>query len=434
LFVCHNHPAVLKGGVEMYLHDLYAAMSKSDEFEPLVLARAGTPFSPNDAPHPDSPIALVSSDPNQYLMYTDFSDFDSFWGRLSTSKEVLWRHFHAFLVAQQPDVVHFLHTVYMGYDMVRVARNALPDAAIVYSFHEYLPICHRDGQLLRTTGDVLCELESPRRCHECFPQVSPQDFYMRKRFIQSQLALVDEFLVPSEYVRDRYVDWGLPYGHVTVQPYLLEVAEPVPDETVSRPRNRFAYFGQLNPYKGADVLLEAMEIMGDDFEGHVWIYGANLDKQSDHFRRRFGEMVDAAGGSLTFAGPYERGKLNQLMHGVDWVLVPSIWWETGPITAMEALQYRRPVICSDIGGMAEKVTDGVNGLHFRRRDPEHLAEVMMRAAETPGLWEELQAGIPAEFPQWGAVEHLENLSRVYERALARHETFTGEALEQQANV
>ena len=54
------------------------------------------------------------------------------------------------------------------------------------------------------------------------------------------------------------------------------------------------------------------------------------------------------------------------------------------------------MICSDIGGMSEKVTDGVNGLHFRRRDPEDLAEVMQRAAETPGLWDELRAGIPPE--------------------------------------
>ena len=76
--------------------------------------------------------------------------------------------------------------------------------------------------------------------------------------------------------------------------------------------------------------------------------------------------------------------------------MPSIWWETGPLVVMEAFQYGRPVICSDIGGMSEKVTDGVNGLHFRRRDPEDLADVMQRAVETPGLWEELHAGVPRE--------------------------------------
>ena len=52
------------------------------------------------------------------------------------------------------------------------------------------------------------------------------------------------------------------------------------------------------------------------------------------------------------------------------MVVPSIWWETGPLVVLEAFQHGRPVICSDIGGMAEKVTDGVNGLHFRTRDAE----------------------------------------------------------------
>ena len=66
------------------------------------------------------------------------------------------------------------------------------------------------------------------------------------------------------------------------------------------------------------------------------------------------------------------------------MVVPSIWWETGPLVVMEAFQYGRPVICSDIGGMSERVTDGVNGLHFRRRDPDDLARKMQRAAETPG--------------------------------------------------
>ena len=38
-------------------------------------------------------------------------------------------------------------------------------------------------------------------------------------------------------------------------------------EPGDRPRNRFAFFGQLNPYKGADVLLRAMDVLGEDFDG-----------------------------------------------------------------------------------------------------------------------------------------------------------------------
>ena len=185
---------------------------------------------------------------------------------------MLTRFFRDFLLAQQPDIVHFQHTIFLGYDILRVTRNTLPDVPIVYTLHEYLPICHRDGQMVRTQprGD-LCQEESPRRCHECFPEISPQTFYMRKRFIQSHLALVD-LLHRAERVRPRPLrrlghpgrqDPGRAAGHDAGHRPRART------QPRSRPRNRFAFFGQLNPYKGADVLLDAMGLLGEDFDGHL---------------------------------------------------------------------------------------------------------------------------------------------------------------------
>jgi len=67
--------------------------------------------------------------------------------------------------------------------------------------------------------------------------------------------------------------------------------------------------------------------------------------------------------------------------------------------------------------MSEKVTDGVNGLHFRRSDAEDLAATMLRAAEEPGLWEKLHSGVPARPPRTMA-EHVEALSAIYNRLWA----------------
>ena len=116
-------------------------------------------------------------------------------------------------------------------------------------------------------------------------------------------------------------------------------------------------------------------------------------------------------------GPYKRSDLAKLMANVDWVIVPSIWWETGPLVVMEAFQYGRPVICSDIGGMSERVTDGVNGMHFKRRDPEDLARKMQRAAETPGLWEEFRSNIPPAPPRL-MDDHARILTDAYTGLLA----------------
>jgi glycosyltransferase involved in cell wall biosynthesis len=414
LLVVHNHPALLVGGVEMYVKGLYDALSASGDFEPILLARAGPPFTRTEAPHDDTPLALVNEDPNQYLIYTSFNDFEQLYGRLTTTKAGIARAFADFLEAQRPDVVHFQHSAYLGYDMVRVVRNTLPDVPIVYTFQEYWPICNRAGQMVRTLKNELCTEESPRRCHECFPEIPTETFYMRKRFIQSQLSLVDRFVAPSAFLLERYVDWGIPRDRILHEDYGFRPvpAAPVDDDA---PGTRFAFFGQMNPYKGVDVLLRAMELLGPDFEGTLTVHGANYEHAPKELREELDRLLDETRTTVVYAGPYENDDLPRLMAETDWVIVPSIWWENSPLVISESFMHGRPVICSDIGGMAEKVENGVNGLHFSRGDAEHLADVLERAATTPGLWEKLRSGTKAPNRM---DDHVAVLTDVYRRLMA----------------
>ena len=395
LYVSHNHPVVRPGGAEAYAFELYEAMRESDEFEPVFVARSGPPVSTASRPHEGTLFTAVNEDSGQYFFYTDFASFDWFYGT-SPNKEVYTKYFHEFLVAYQPDVVHFQHTLFFGYDLIRHTRNVLPNAAIVYTLHEYLPICHRQGQMVRTEhlGRDLCQESSPRRCHECFPEISPQSFFMRKRFIQSHLSLVDLFLAPSHFLLERYVDWGIPREKIRFEEYGRHAVRRVPEPKEDRPRNRIAFFGQFNYFKGVNVLLEAMKILDEEEnDAHLWLYGANLELQPEEFRNEFRSLVEATE-NVTLVGQYDHDDLPALMANIDWVVVPSIWWENSPLVIQEAFLHGRPVICSDIGGMAEKVTDGVNGLHFHVGNPDRLAQTLRKAVRAPDLWQTLHSDIP----------------------------------------
>jgi glycosyltransferase involved in cell wall biosynthesis len=96
---------------------------------------------------------------------------------------------------------------------------------------------------------------------------------------------------------------------------------------------------------------------------------------------------------VRFAGGYDRGELRRLMAAVDWVVVPSIWWENSPLVIEEALAHKRPVICSDIGGMAEKVRANEDGLHFPVGDSRALAALILRASGDGALWRRLRRSI-----------------------------------------
>ncbi|HTH16392.1 MAG TPA: glycosyltransferase, partial [Magnetospirillum sp.] len=91
--------------------------------------------------------------------------------------------------------------------------------------------------------------------------------------------------------------------------------------------------------------------------------------------------------------PYRSPEMPLLMKDIDTVVVPSVWWENSPIVIQEAFAHGRPLISSNIGGMAEKIRNGVDGLHFRVGSPEDLADRMTEILREPARWEQLRSKI-----------------------------------------
>jgi glycosyltransferase involved in cell wall biosynthesis len=406
LYVVHNHPTLHPGGAEAYALELYEAMREAPQVEPVLLARIGSNVARQRVAHPGTPFSSVNDDPNQHFVFTETEHFD-FFTLTSRDKALYTRHLTDFLLAHRPDVVHLQHTHFIGLDLLTQIRRVLPEAAIVYTLHEFLPICHRDGQMVRTFNNELCGESSPRRCHECFPQISEQSFFLRQRFVKGHFENVDRFIAPSAQLMDKYLRWGIEPERIEVEEYGRRppaVRAPAPQQTKS-PVN-IGFFGQLSYFKGGKLMLEAMSLLDEDVDAHLWLHGANLELQSQEFQDEFATMHEALRGRVTFRGPYDHGELPKLMADLHWVLVPSIWWENSPLVIQEAFFHGRPIICSDVGGMAEKVRDGVDGMHFRVGDAHSLARAIETATSGPRLWRSLHDRIREPHSMDAHVAHL----------------------------
>jgi glycosyltransferase involved in cell wall biosynthesis len=418
-------------------------MAATPGMESVLLTKGGPPVGQVGRVHEGTFVAPVGTRSDEYFLYTDGYHFDYLNGA-TTDKHFYTKHLRAFLQAINPDVVHIQHTLFLGYDLIREVRNTLPQAPIVYTLHEYLPICSRDGQMIRTATNELCDHSSPSRCHECFPHITAQAFFLRQRFIQAQFSLVDRFLAPSRFLMQKYVEWGIPEDKIQFEDY-GRIASVFPAEPPQKQRARLGFFGQFSPYKGIQVLLEAMRLIeleaanvssdasapkrGKASNGRqpdtesgsgqprvtLKLHGANLDLQEGEFKRTFARLLEETRDSVTLVGKYSQERLPELMRDVDWVVVPSIWWENSPLVIQEAFMSGRPVICSDVGGMAEKVTDGLNGVHFRVGDPANLAAAIRKAVQSPETWNEMRAGIP---PIYRLGDQVAKLRDLYEKLLA----------------
>lgn len=388
MVVAHGHPDLRRGGAEMVAGHLVHGL-RARGVDTLFLAHSQEPS------HGASAFSTREGG-REILFHTGMSDHFVFRNH---TPEHVWRDFGGLLERFRPDVIHFQHYVHLGIETIRQARISCPDAKIVLTLHEFLPICANHGQMVRTDSLALCERASPADCARCFPERTTADFFLRERYFKSIFQEVDLFVSPSEFLRQRYVDWGLDFDAIVVlengQP---EVTRARPRELVgSEGRNRFAFFGQLNPYKGVDLLLRAAGLLraeiGDRF--HVHVHGANLAAQPTEFRAEVEALAEAAKSVVTLHGEYEPAALGSLMAGIDWVVVPSIWWENSPMVIQEAYAHGRPVIAADIGGMAEKVREGAGGLRFSARDSRALADVMRLAMRGSARFDDARSTLPA---------------------------------------
>ena len=322
------------------------------------------------------------------------------WQRMKAANQnSLTTGFADLIRALKPTIVHTHHYAHMGLEYLRVIKQLVPGVRVYLTLHEYMAICRNNGQMVKVGGFKLCSSESFDECRQCFPQSTIEDFWLRKHYFQSYFKLVDGFVAPSQFLRQRYIQWGLKPEQIVVieNGHADHPALPPRELREGETRNRFAFFGQINPYKGIDLLLEALHAMPkrERKQVVVEIHGANLEFQEgelqDRIRRLSEPLIKKH--SLRWVGPYRPSELRSRMGGADWVLVPSIWWENSPMVIQEAFVCGRPVISSDIGGMAEKVTHGVDGLHVRTGNSMHWGQTLYEAATTAGLWEQLRAGI-----------------------------------------
>ncbi len=386
LVLSHMHPGASRGGAEIAAYQLYNALKGEPGVTAWFLAASGGRFAERLGARLQQPFG-----PDEFV-YTG-AGFDH-WIHANPDPEFPGE-LAALLEELRPDVVHLHHYTNFGVETLLHIRRALPEARIVLTLHEYLAICNHFGQMVKRPGFGLCERSGPRDCARCFPERTEQDFFLRELYLKRFFGLVDHFVSPSRFLAQRYAAWGLDPAAISV----VENGMPEPDHAASPPPAPdaedglvFAFFGQISRLKGIDVLFDAAALLEKDGVGglRIEVHG-DYSGQPPDFRAAFEKRLEDTPANLRHCGPYENARVHELMRPAHAVLVPSIWWENSPLVIQEALLNRRPVICSDIGGMAEKVRDGLDGFHFRAGSAHALAALLKRLAARPERLAALQA-------------------------------------------
>jgi glycosyltransferase involved in cell wall biosynthesis len=364
LIVSHGHPDLSPGGAERAAYSLFQHLKAAPRVTPTFVARA----EPKDIGH-DGWFGAFRGRKDEFL----WSPPPIEWFRcVSQQPDNLLRQVETICARFRPDVVHLHHYYFFGLDVLPMLKK-MPGTGVTLTLHEYGLICNHNGQMVKRGSLRLCYASSPAECSNCFPGITSGKFFLREALIKQLVANADAFVAPSAFLRDRYVAWGIaPEKFAVIENTLPPGFSPGPKEpevsetTARATKIRFGYFGQINMYKGANVLLDALRYLSPEAlkRVEIVIFGARLEEQPQEFRESLQAKMSESDAVVSFFGPYRNEDVGILLRRVDWMVIPSIWWENSPLVIQEAKAAGTPILASNIGGMAEKVRNGVDGFHF----------------------------------------------------------------------
>jgi glycosyltransferase involved in cell wall biosynthesis len=377
----HSHPSLTKGGAEIAADTLFRGLREVG-VEAIMISACS-----------EDQLDRIDLGRDEFALPYRAGLYDQFY---HISPVAVRRSLIELLQRERIDILNAHHFLHAGLGVFTDVAAA--GIKVVYTIHEFLAICHNHGQLVTRGPQALCDGPSPAACRGCYPEHSRQQFAMRQHHVGEALSHVAAFVSPSRFVADKMIENGVPAERMTVIENGIPLRGPVPAIAAHSDRRvwKFGYFGQINPFKGIEVILDACAVIARDKDlatrVAIVVHG-NFVGQSDEFVEGFEEAVKEYR-FLIYRGAYDNRTVGRLMAACDYVVLPSTWWENSPVVIQEAYHARRPVICTGIGGMAEKVVDRVTGLHFERGDAGGLADSIAEAAD-PVLYRQLQEALPA---------------------------------------
>lgn len=385
LYVVHQFFPKWYTGTERFVLNLAKQMQKMGHYVEVVTYGLGDDngFSANDD------ISIKKSNfenvPVTYLKYT-VSDENLNFNIFNNKSNNLELFFKKYLENGRFNLVHVGHPMRLGFGIKAASSLNLP---IVLTLTDFWPMCPR-GIAVTGRGELCNNPRNGEECVEkCFGDLWKDKLINRFEDAKELFLLVNSIVSPTDFLGKMYKN-AFPFINLMVVHYADDY------KNIRFNSRRYSkdseltlgFLSTLLPHKGAHVLLEAFNI-SETKNIRLKIYG-HYFTEKDYYECLVKKYNSK---NIEFCGEYKYEDLSNILHELDMIVVPSVWWENSPLVMLQALAHNVPAIVSDLGGMTEVIKDGVNGFTFKIGNAESLAKKLKLLSNDPTILNELKAGI-----------------------------------------
>jgi glycosyltransferase involved in cell wall biosynthesis len=124
----------------------------------------------------------------------------------------------------------------------------------------------------------------------------------------------------------------------------------------------------------------------------------------------------ASGYPVSFRGTFPKDHMAAVLSELDFLVIPSVWYENSPLVLLYALATHTPVIVSDVPGLTQFVQHGKNAFVFKRGSAEDLTTILGKIVEDPELGPRMSANTHYHR---STADMTESVIQLYENVLKR---------------
>ncbi len=304
------------------------------------------------------------------------------------------KYIKSILEKEKPDVVHTHNFMGLGFLTPWVIRQLN-----LKHFHTV-----HDVQLVEPSGIILKRHEKDWRYSGLHVKVYS---WLMKKLMGSPDVVVS----PSQFLLDFYKKrkFFLRSKRVMLRNPITFEADPTRAEAcLASGAVNFLYLGQIEAHKGVLFLVESFHDFVSRSKKDCYLHLVGDGSQLNEIKR-----IARGCGKILIYGRVDRKKLPQIFEQSDITVVPSLCYENSPTVIFESFSFNKPVLASDIEGIAELITVGENGFTFVAGSQKSLEEKLQWCVENSDKLRAMSKKTADFLVGLGQKEYMDRLEKLY---------------------
>lgn len=312
---------------------------------------------------------------------------------------------------EKPDIVYIIHFVNkLSPSVIRGAKKmGIP---VVLRLSDYFLLCPRFDFLKNKKICEDCLTKGYKSCikNRCvknslfasFIRVLAMKFH---KFINIYED-VDAFITPSNFLREKLYNNGFDRNKIYLVPTFTTSKSKVKNEIIG---DYGLYFGRISEEKGIETLVYAYEKIPDH---QLKIMGDDTTEEAKKLKRYIEEKNIS---NIEFIGFKLENELESVIDKSRFTLIPSIWYDNLPNTALESFIYSKPVIASNIGSLPELIRNEENGYLFETNNVDELVNCILKLDDDNKVLEMGMKSKKRLEDIFSEKKHYEDLMKIFQK-------------------